>query len=25
MDVNNEQELVGKDKEKYRGSVDVYV
>ncbi len=25
MDVNNEKELVGKDKEKYRGSVDVYV
>lgn len=25
MDVNNEKALVGKDKEKYRGSVDVYV
>ena len=25
MDVNNEKVLVGKDKEKYRGSVDVYV
>ena len=25
MDVNNEKELVGKDKEKYRGNVDVYV
>lgn len=25
MDVNNENELVGKEKEKYRGSVDVYV
>jgi len=25
MDVNNDKELVGKDKEKYRGSVDVYV
>lgn len=25
MDVNNENELVGKDKEKYRGNVDVYV
>jgi len=25
MDVNNEKVLVGKDKEKYRGNVDVYV
>lgn len=25
MDVNNDEALVGKDKEKYRGSVDVYV
>ena len=25
MDVNNDKELVGKDKERYRGSVDVYV
>ena len=25
MDVDNQKELVGKDKEKYRGSVDVYV
>ena len=25
MDVNNDEVLVGKDKEKYRGSVDVYV
>ena len=25
MDVNNDKALVGKDKEKYRGSVDVYI
>ena len=25
MDVNNDKALVGKDKEKYRGNVDVYV